>query len=388
MAERFQGAAAGGATIASLSAFRRDLLAAVEPVDPVHLAPDAALGAVLAEDLVAERPRPERPIALLGGFALASIETVGASPYGPVMPSRLVAVAAGAELPEGCDAVVAADAIVRDLGLPMVQDLVAPGTNVLRAGAEIEAGTRFAAAGERLGVIAAEVANLVGRETIAVRRPRLALHHDGSPARASAAALLARLVGRRATIVGPAATEDFGRLAADLHIAVGRGDRHAADPAVAALAERGWIGADGVAISPSDAVARGAFGRAPALVLPGRLDEIVATWLLVVEPLVERLAGAAPEAPSLPVRLARKIVSQVGFGEVAYLAPLASGGWDPVAVGRAWDPVAVGRASWAALARARAWIELTPESEGLAEGTEVLARPLGFDGALAHGDRT
>ena len=64
MAEGHRDTSAGGAAIASLPEFRRGLLAAARPVDPVALAPDAAVGAVLAEDLVADRPHPPRAVAL------------------------------------------------------------------------------------------------------------------------------------------------------------------------------------------------------------------------------------------------------------------------------------------------------------------------------------
>lgn len=379
MAEGHRDTSAGGGAIASLPEFRRGLLAAARPVEPVALAPDAAVGAVLAEDLVADRPHPPQAIALRAGFALASIETVGASPYGPVAPARLVAVAADEPLPAGCDAVIPADAIVHDLGLPMVQDLVAPGIGVLRAGAELEAGTVLAEAGHRLDPLAAEAARLLDRESLAVRRPRLALHHDGSPGGAAAAALLAAFAGPRVSIAGVAPIAAFGTLPADLHLAIGIGDLDAADPAIALLAERGRLAARGATVLPCEAVAWGTFGEAPALVLPGRFDEIAAAALMLVEPLLDRLTGATPATSEIPVRLARKIVSQVGFAEVAYLAPTADG---------RWDPVAVGRAPWTALARALAWIEFSPESEGLAEGADVLARPLGSTGLFPHGDRT
>lgn len=379
MAASPQGASIGGTAVPSLPEFRRGLLAAAHPVAPVRLASERAIGAVLAEDLVADRAHPPVALALVGGFALASIETVGASPYGPVAPSRLVPVVAGAPLPPGCDAVIPADAVVRDLGLPMVQDLVAPTSGVLRAGAEIEAGARLAVAGRRLGPMAASMARLLGRTDLAVRRPRLALHHDGAPDGEAAAALLAAFAGSRVDVVGVAPIEAFGSRAADLHVAIGNGDLAATDPAVERLAAHGRLAARGATLLPCEAIAHGTFDDAPALVLPGRLDEIVAATLLLVEPLLARLTGAVEEAAAVPVRLARKIVSQVGFTEVAHLAPLGGG---------LWEPVAVGRAAWGALSRSRAWIEFSPESEGLAEGTEVLARPFVCDGFFPHGDRT
>lgn len=362
---------------ASVPAVREALLAACRPVAARALSPFEAIGATLAEDVTSERPHPPTAVATLGGRALASVETVGASPYAPVAPSRLVAVAGGEPVPADCDAVVPDEAIVHDLGLALVQDPIAPGTHLLRAGADAEAGARLAAAGERVSPFLAHAVAISGGASVSVRRPRLSIHHDGSVAQATAARTLAALFGDGRCETTPAGLDDFGAAAADLHVAIGSGDPSRLDPAAEILARRGRLDGVAVSLTPCEAIAWGVVAESPALVLPGRLDDLAVAALVLVAPLLERMSGSLPADPPAPRPLARKIVSQVGFTEVALLADDARG---------RWVPLAVGRLPWPALMRARAFVEMTPESEGRAEGAEIAARPLPFAFSSSQGD--
>lgn len=362
---------------ASLPELRDRLLDVCRPVAALARPPFEAVGATLAEDVVAERPHPVAAIATLGGRALASLETVGASPYAPVAPTRLVAVAGGEPVPADCDAVVPDDAIVRDLGLDLVQDPIAPGTNLVRAGADAEAGARLAAAGDRVSPLLAHAAVASGRESLPARRPRLHLHHDGSAAGTTAARTLAALLADGRCETALAGLDDFGAAAADLHVAIGRGDPSLVDPAVEILARRGRLDGTAATLTPCEAIAWGVIEGAPALVVPGRLDDLTVAGLVLVAPLLERLGGRRPARAFGPRPLARKIVSQVGFTEVALLAADAEG---------RWTPLAVGRLPWAAMLRAEAFVELAPESEGVAEGAAIVARPLPFAFSSSQGD--
>lgn len=353
--------------LAPLARLRSDLAPLAAPVAP-RLAPtSAAIGAVLAADLVAESAHPPSAVALLAGRAVASIETVGASPYGPATPNRLVPVTAGDPLPAGCDAVVPAEAVVDDFGLASVQQSVAPGDNVRRAGEDLAAGTRLAAAGTRLAASAALLAETIGIDSVAIRRPTVALATaPGSDADRGLCWLAAVLAhdGSSEAIVVPLADVAAGE--ADLRLLIGGPAIAEADPAVATLAAAGTILGHGLALTGLESLAWGSIEGRPALVLPGRPEALVLAALTVIAPLLADLAGA-PDGGSVETRpLARKIVSRVGLTEIALLAREAE----------SWRPLGCGDLSWGAVLSADAFLELPPESEGLAETTPLAARPL------------
>jgi molybdopterin biosynthesis enzyme len=353
-------------TATALPRLRADLLTLAEPVLPRSSAIEAAIGAVVAADVVAAAAVPEAATARIAGFAVASVETVGASPYAPACPSRLVAIAAGAMLPPGCDAVVPADAVTRDLGLEAVQQAVAPGENVRRVGEDLAAGTRSATAGRRLEARAALVAAAIGVREVSIRRPRVVVHPGGAPAALAARLVAAMLAGDGVEVVcrdldDPATDGDLTLFLGDVEIGPG-------DAALAALDRRGRRLGHGAAIGSVESLAWGAVGERPALVLPHRPEAIVAAKLTLIDPLIAALAGAAGPPASETRPLARKLVSQVGMSEIALVA----------ADGATWRPLATGDLTWGALVAADAFVELPPESEGLAEGTSLAAHPLTF----------
>lgn len=353
-----------------LARLRVELLAVAGPVPPHVVPPFAGVGAVLAETVAAATPIPPRAVALIAGHAVASVETVGASPYAPATPSRLVAVAAGDALPPGTDAVVPVEAVVRDFGFDSVQQSVAPGENLRRAGEDFAEGRTVAAAGERLGARTALLAAAIGRDGdgVAIRRPTVVLGHDGDPAAIRAAAYLAAHFGDgRATIVDGSVAEAVAA-EADLRILIGGAEITVDDPAAAAIAGRGTNLGRGVALRGCESLAWGVIGGRPALAVPSRPDSLIAIALTLIEPLVDALAGRADADRSTIRPLARKLVSQVGMSEIALVAESDDG--------RLWQPLATGDLAWSALAAADAWIELPPESEGLAEATPVAARRL------------
>jgi hypothetical protein len=148
------------------------------PAAPRACAPAEAIGRVLAEAVRAPGNAPLRPRARRAGFAVAASDTVGASPYAPapcLAPPPFVA--AGDPLPEGCDAVLPADAL-SDGPIPEIQAEVAPGTDVRRAGAEARAGETLIAAGRRLRASDAAALAALGVGTVSVRAPLVRL--DGA----------------------------------------------------------------------------------------------------------------------------------------------------------------------------------------------------------------
>jgi molybdopterin molybdotransferase len=174
----------------------RDLaVAAARPLAAERVSLLAALGRVLAEDVMAERDDPAGPKSAMDGFALAAAQTQGAAPGAPaalafretvgaghlargrVEAGQAVRVMTGALLPPGADAVVKQeDTRPAGAGRFTVERPLAPGENVIPPGARMAAGARLLAAGtvvddQALGVLAG-----LGRAAVAVhRRPRVAL---------------------------------------------------------------------------------------------------------------------------------------------------------------------------------------------------------------------
>lgn len=341
----------------------RDRLLAAPPLAPRPVALADARGAILAAPLRLPADLPAADEALRDGWAVAALDTVGASPYAPaVVPAHPVR--AGAPLPPGCDAVVPASAAREFAGLVTVETAVAPGDEVRRRGFDGRAGTAIASGGYPLDATTLAVARLAGLRGVAVRRPRVRLDASGP-----LADLLAATVAAAGATVVPDAEP------ADLRLVATEAEVPAHPLARTALAE-GRLLAGGLALTGAEAVAVAVIDAAPLLLIPARLD---AVWLVahaLVAPLLARLAGCHGEAPAVTRPLARKIVSRVGFAELALLVPDEAG---------RWLPLATGALPAAALARAEAVVELPPESEGLPEGAPLAAHPpiRALRGALA-----
>ena len=101
------------------------------------------------------------------------------------------------------------------------------------------------------------------------------------------------------------------------------------------------------------------------MLLPGRLDAALAGWLVLGRRLMARLSGGTEDEPAIPVELARKVASTVGFAEVVPVRRRAD----------AVEPLASGYLPLSAIARADGWILIPPESEGHPAGATVALRP-------------
>ena len=167
---------------------------------------EAALGRVLAEDVVARETLPSFARATMDGYAVRAADTHGASEQSPAylrlvddVPTGVVPAIAvglreairthtGAMIPPGADAVV----MVEDTNLHgdpstgsgqaevEVLDAAAPGENVLAVGEDVRSGAVAIPAGRRLR--AAELGGLaaMGVTRVAVRaRPRIAIVSTG-----------------------------------------------------------------------------------------------------------------------------------------------------------------------------------------------------------------
>ncbi len=338
-----------------------------------------AIGRTLAEDIAVASPRPANPIALRDGWALQSELTNDAGPYAPALLAAAPRwLDAGEQLPAGADAIAPFDAVIVRGGRAEAIAPVSPGEGVLPAGAEASASQPLRRAGERLRASDVAVFAGLGVTRLHIREPRIRILRasHGNPAMIGAAiALLTAAVTAAGAVViaddnDAGMREDFqAKLrqdGADAVIAIGGTGGGRNDRSVATLNEAGQLAFHGVGLMPGETSAFGCIGARPVLLLPGRMDAMLAGFLVLGRRLLARLGGAAEDDMHASAVLARKVASIVGIAQVipvrrdhGKIEPLAGDYW----------PLQ-------ALARADGWIFVPAGSEGYPAGATVAVRAL------------
>jgi molybdopterin molybdotransferase len=359
-------AASGAVSARMLVPLRQAMLHLGEglaPVDPATLPLGQAAGCVLAEPLIAASEQPAQAVALRAGYAVVAADTFGASAYAPVTLAESPAwVEPGGSLPPGCDAVIEADAVLLRAGRAELAEPVAPGTGNRRTGEDAPAGGVLRQAGARLRPLDVALAGAAGLTHVAVRIPRLLVIETGSAGAASACAdLVAGMAAASGAAVSRAQAETLADEAADLIVMVGEPNRLRA-----ALPPRATIVADGLAICPGEEAIVARIGTVPVLIVPPLVDAALALALLLIVPLLRQLAGAHPEPEPVAAPLSDKIVSVIGFTEIALLRR----------EGAEWAPIVAGDLPWRAIAAAEAWLAIEPGQEGYPAGRAVAAQAL------------
>jgi putative molybdopterin biosynthesis protein len=347
-----------------------------------------ALGRVLAADVVAALDVPSFDRSNVDGFAVQAADTFGASEDRPrtlrlkaetlatgiepregVRPGTATAIATGAMLPRGADAVVMIEHtdlrkdeggrmkdesrqkddspfILHPSSFILVSRPVAPGANLTFAGTDIGQGEVVLRRGERLtsretGVIAA-----LGLDRVSVvRRPRVAilstgdeLLPPGAPMRPgmvhdSNSTVLAdavRELGGEPVPLGIEPDDDrrldealAGALAHDAILLSGGTSKGAGDLSYRAVARLGKPGivAHGVALKPGKPLCLAVVhppGRrpVPVAVLPGFPTSAIFTFHEFVAPVLRCLAGQRVQATAtVPARLPMRVSSERGRTE-------------------------------------------------------------------------
>jgi molybdopterin molybdotransferase len=334
------------------------------PVETISL--DDALGRVPAEPVAAPHALPGFARATVDGFAVRAADTYGASeglpsyldlagevrmgrpPQTEVRPGTAVAIATGAALPPGADAVLKVEhtqsatpellEVLRPAtpgeGMVRADEDAAPGAELVRPGRPLRA--------QDLGMLAA-----AGIVELAVHaRPRVAIVSTGDelvPAsqqelevgqvRDSSAPALAALVreaGGHPSFEG-IVPDDARTLTEALRGALGGSDRSAgADvlvvsagssvgardetaAAIAALGEPG-IWCHGLAFRPGKPTLLADCGGVPVIGLPGNPRSALVVFRLIGVPLVRVVGGCTepPPEPAIRARLARDLPSAAG----------------------------------------------------------------------------
>ena len=343
--------------------------AEVKPVAPCERDTAAAVSCVPAADVIAPA-RPSRIIALNDGWALCSEETHGASGYAPALlstaPERIET---GQAMPPGCDCVAPVDVVRMSGAQAEALAEIGPGEGVLPAGGDHDGEAPLARVGERLTQLQAAAFAALGIAKIPVRKPRMvvACVRDDPILAASVDAIATEAAHHGAAIKRAAhpdsalATEDTDAIAVIGGTGTGRNDVSAE-----ALARAGRLAMHGIALAPGETTGFGFVTDRPVLLLPGRLDAAIATWLMLGRPLLDRLAGAtAPAVCPQTLTLARKVTSTVGLTEVV---PVRRSGCQAEPLWSRYWPLS-------AIARADGYLVISPESEGASAGSVVQVWP-------------
>jgi molybdopterin biosynthesis enzyme len=346
---------------------------AISPTGPREVELGAALGRVLAADVIVPAPVPPAAVALRDGWAVASDQVVDAGPYAPV-PLAPRWVDAGDPLPRGTDAVLPPDAVAAEGGVTQALAPAAPGEAVLPAGGDVAQDEVLLRAGERLRALDLALLRAAGVARVKVRIPRVRLFIANPLIDAvddTIGLLIARVVERgggeviiERAALGVSLREVLKNEEADATIVVGGTGEGRRDASVRTVAEVGRVLFHGIAIRPGESAAFGTGPTRPVLLLPGRLDAALTAWLLIGNRLFARLAGARGDEVTRSFPLVRKAASAIGLAEVVPVGQHEGG----------VVPLAFGHLPLRALARAVGWIRIPAESEGCPAGSMVEVR--------------
>ncbi|WP_417690137.1 molybdopterin molybdotransferase MoeA [Pseudidiomarina sp.] len=371
-----------------------------------------ALDRVLAQPVRADINVPGYDNSAMDGYALRAadasqpLKVVGEAfaghPFEGDLPANsCVRIMTGAQLPQGADAVVMQENVVREDADIQVQTTVQRGDNVRLCGSDIAAGSVVLAAGQRLNAVHVGLLASLGIADIhVIRKLRVALFSNGDelvvpgePLRQASqiydsnrftlTAMLQRLnvdiidLGHIAD--DPDALESAFQQAmrsADLVISsagVSVGD---ADHTKNTLAKLGHIEFWKIAIKPGKPFAFGRLGDAWFCGLPGNPVAAVVTLDQLVQPLLRRMAGEQVTPPlQLEAKAATAIKKRPGRTDFQR-------GRFSQRDGQLWaEPVgSQSSAVLTSVAQANCFLVLEQERDSIAAGESIIIQP--FDQLL------
>jgi putative molybdopterin biosynthesis protein len=391
---------------------------------------DAALGRVLAADVISPVDVPSFDRSNVDGFAVVSENTFGASEEAPrtvelaeetihtgvvpatvIRPGMGVSIATGGMVPRGADAVVMVEyAETRGRELRIAK-AVSAGNGVSFAGTDITAGETVLRRGQLLtsrdtGVLAA-----IGVADVSVwRRPIVAILSTGDEIIAPGEPMHpAKVYDSNAQVLADAVRElggeperlgitrdDVEALRAKLRYALEHADivllsggtsKGAGDLSyhvVAELRDPGIV-AHGVALKPGKPICLAATRGRPVVVLPGFPTSAIFTFHEFVAPVLRLLAGrGAQERTVVPARLAVKVNSEIGRTEYLLVGLIeAQDAADAPGVSLAAYPMGQSSGSVTTFSRADGFATIARHQEILQAGEIVDVQLLGRDLQLA-----
>jgi molybdopterin molybdotransferase len=331
------------AALLQLDEAQRRILERVVRLPLENVALTAAAGRVLAEPARAQIDLPPFDASAMDGFAVRTADTPGRLPVvdriaaGRPSPRALdagaaMAIATGAAVPEGADAVIPLEYVVDHDNEIEIADSVEPGANVRPRGGDVRRGDVVVEGGVRLG--AAQLGALAAggvADVASARRPRAAVLGTGSELRppgselepgqiyeANGVILAAQLASAGAEVeqLEPVADDEDAHRRALEHglesdvlvtsggVSVGPHDLVRSVGAELGIEEVLW----GVAVKPGKPLWFGVRGQTLVFGLPGNPVSSLVCFELFVRPAVLALQGAANPLPRFePGRLGRSV---------------------------------------------------------------------------------
>jgi molybdopterin molybdotransferase len=391
-------------TTITLDEARAIIDAAIRPVDRTErIALQAANGRALARDVVAAFDVPPFSRAAMDGYAVRAADTTGASRTAPrtlrcieevftgQMPQLMVgagqcaAVATGAPMPVGADAVIMVEETSADADAVQIFSPVQPRQNVGRQGADIQSGQTVMRDGtplnaSRLGSIAA--LGLTHVEVYA--RPRVAILSTGNeivdPGRPLAPGqiydinrvTLSTVVEDNGGIAVPHRTaadnvEELSRavdacLPEDVIVFSGGTSVGERDLILDVVAARGEVLFHGIAVKPGKPTAFGRIEGCLVFGMPGYPASCLSNAYILLGPTVRRLARLPPLlARTMTLPLGARIVSVAGRHQF-YTVRVING----LAV-----PAFKASGDITSMSQADGYIEIPTETEVVEQGTLV-----------------
>ena len=316
---------------------------------------EAAVGRVAAADIVAPIDLPPFDNSAMDGYAvdatglqhaaakeLAVIDqsTAGHPAGRAVSSGEAIRIFTGAVLPASADAVVLQEDVIRTGNMVTFTEPVRASQHVRRRGTDITAGDLLCRAGKKLSAYDLSWLAACGIATVRVaRRIRVAVFSTGDELADAGAPLkmgqiydsnrfaLKSLLREKAVQVMDLgcvpddraqirATLQEASAQADLVVTSGGVSVGDADFVKDVVAEVGEIAFWRVALKPGKPLAVGRIGKALFFGLPGNPVSTIVTYLLVVAPTVDLLAGEQPTPPlAMPATVLEPIVHAKGRRE-------------------------------------------------------------------------
>jgi molybdopterin molybdotransferase len=315
---------------------RQMVLQAIRPLPAAAVELDTALGLTLGEDVVAADAVPAFDNSAMDGFAVRATDLAGANASAPVIltvvgesragrPSdrelhdgEAISISTGAMIPAGADAVVRIEDVRAQDGHVEVRAAPPVGSEVRRAGEDIQPGQRVIEHGATLGPAELGVLASLGRaEVLCSRRPRISVLVTGDELMGAAERPRAGGVRDTNTHTIPALGRNSGAEIAsatlvpddeELTVAALEGAAESSDvivicggvsvgrhdhvkPALHSLGakEAFW----GIALKPGRPTWFGTLGQTLVFGLPGNPVSAMVTFVLLVRPALRALQGAS-----------------------------------------------------------------------------------------------
>ncbi len=323
-------------TVAEALAVLRERVTTVVEAETVPLA--AALGRILAEDVIAAANVPPCDNSAVDGYAVFHADVAGNEPVRLPVTGRAAAghplgrggargeavrIFTGAAMPGGFDTVMMQEDCTDERDYVVIRPGIRKGANRRRAGEDIAAGTTVLSAGGRLRPQDVAIAAAAGRASLKVFRPlKVAvvstgdeLVEPGRPLppgaiydsnRYGLIALLSALgcdVDDLGILADDFATIRDGLAAAaggrDLVVTSGGMSVGEEDHVKAAVRSLGSLHFWQLAIKPGRPVGLGQIGGVPFIGLPGNPAAMMVTFFRIARPMIRCLAGGRAEPPRL-----------------------------------------------------------------------------------------